>query len=129
MRRAQVRRTAASIQHGGTKMFERIQRSIELTKTSWHLLMKDKELAVLPVISGILILGITALFLVPIVLVMSNGASGSEDPERTFWPLMIPMYVAIYSADDSLPACPARRRRRGSHRAPRARRGAARLPT
>lgn len=79
-------------------MFARIHRSIELTKTSWRLLVKDKELAVLPVVSGLLVLVVCALFLVPVFLIGGEEAfdSGGEG-EGTWWIVALPMYAAIYS--------------------------------
>jgi hypothetical protein len=49
-------------------MFESIGRSIELFKTSWGILMADKQLLVFPVLSGIISLIVLATFVVPLVI-------------------------------------------------------------
>ena len=49
-------------------MFESIGRSIELFKTSWGILMADKELLVFPLLSGIISLIVLATFILPLIL-------------------------------------------------------------
>jgi hypothetical protein len=49
-------------------MFESIGRSIELFKTSWTILMTDKELLLFPLLSGIVSLIVLATFILPLIL-------------------------------------------------------------
>ena len=49
-------------------MFESIGRSIELFKTSWGILMADKELLVFPLLSGIISFIVLATFILPLIL-------------------------------------------------------------
>jgi len=49
-------------------MFESIGRSIELFKTSWGILMADKELLVFPLLSGIISLIVLATLILPLIL-------------------------------------------------------------
>lgn len=78
-------------------MFDRIHRSIELTKASWRLLMKDKELMVLPLISGACILFACALFALP-MFALSGGEFPEGDQDKALgWLIGLPLYVAVYT--------------------------------
>lgn len=79
-------------------MFERFHRSIELTKASWRLLMKDKELMVLPVISGACILFVCALFIVPVIVAFGGELpEGEQQQQGVEWLVGLPLYIAIYT--------------------------------
>ena len=71
----------------------RIQRTIELAKASGRVLAADKELLVLPVMSGIATLAIAATFLVPFFSMLENA--DTEQPGATFYVLMFVMYVVL----------------------------------
>jgi hypothetical protein len=71
-------------------------RSIALAKASWGVLRRDKELAVLPLISVLAWLVIAATFFAPIALVAndaSNGDSWTSNPVT--WVLGFAGYVAL----------------------------------
>lgn len=48
-------------------MFERIARSFELAKSSWHVLRTDKKLVLFPIISAIAAIGVMILFVGPLL--------------------------------------------------------------
>src|SRR4051794_38393739 len=54
-------------------MFERISRSFDLARSSWHVLRTDKKLVVFPVVSAIAALLVLASFVVPAVALVASG--------------------------------------------------------
>ncbi len=71
----------------------RIRNSIELAKSSWEVLKADKELLVLPVISGLASLIVAVSFLVPFF--MTRGLEAGENPEILTYVVLFAMYVAL----------------------------------
>ena len=62
---------------------DRLRNTVRLSKTSWHVLQKDRELALLPVIGFVVTLLVLAVFVVPGLLSTdwdATTASGSEEP-------------------------------------------------
>ncbi len=74
----------------------RLGRSIHLMKESYHVLMQDKELLLLPVISGLLIVVVTASFVVP-MFVLSDGAEGESESGLTWTLLALAFYIVTYT--------------------------------
>jgi len=72
---------------------ERLQNSIDLAKASWNVLRDDKQLAVLPLLSGLSALVVALLFFGPVALIADNGAQGSSKPLA--WILGAVGYLAI----------------------------------
>lgn len=70
----------------------RIRNSIELAKSSWHVLKADKELLVLPILSTIASVLVAATFIAPLV---AAGNLDAEDPSPVTWVLMFVMYVVL----------------------------------
>lgn len=68
----------------------RIRNSIELAKESWRVLQSDKELVVLPVISGIASMIVAATFVVPIAV-----AGNLEQPGTGTYLVLFLMYVTL----------------------------------
>jgi len=80
----------------------RLGRSIRLMKESYHVLMQDKELLLLPVISGLLIVVVTASFIVPIFLLGGDGAAPAEgegeEGSGLVWALIaLAYYIVTYT--------------------------------
>ena len=71
---------------------ERIRRSIRLTRQSYQILMHDKELMILPLISGVICIGIALSFFFAFRLTDGNIR---EDP-KTFLPVFL-FYVVSYA--------------------------------
>ena len=71
----------------------RIGRSFELVGQSYRVLMQDKELMILPLISGVLIIGVAASFFVGFDL---GPALKAEDKTALSLPIFL-MYVATYA--------------------------------
>ncbi|MDD1728838.1 MAG: DUF6159 family protein [Methanospirillum sp.] len=69
-------------------MFTSISRSITLIKASWAVLMKDKEILLFPVLSGIICLIIAASFLIPAVIL--GAGLNTEHQSSPF------VYVGIF---------------------------------
>ena len=67
---------------------DRIRNTIRLAKTSWHVLQKDRELALLPVISFVLSLVVLAVFIVPGLLATDWDATTSSGGEETAIPAL-----------------------------------------
>ncbi len=67
----------------------RISNSIELAKSSWRVIQADRELLILPVISGIASAIVGATFLIP--LVVASGFSGDTGS----YVVLFVMYVAL----------------------------------
>ena len=77
-------------------MFESIGRSFALVKTSWNILMDDKNLLLFPTISGIVMLFVLLTFILPLVLagtIMNIPGIGPV----FFYGLLFVFYVASYS--------------------------------
>jgi len=72
---------------------ERLQNSIDLAKASWNVLRDDKQLTVLPLLSGLAALVVALLFFGPVALIADSGAQGSSKPLR--WILGAVGYLAI----------------------------------
>lgn len=82
-------------------MFERIARSWELVKASAGVLSNDKELLVLPVVSGICSLIVAAAFLVPAYFAgmfaeFVHDANVSNNPEQMMTPGMYAWFFGFY---------------------------------
>lgn len=60
-------------------MFKRFSNSWELVKASADVLRADKELVVFPIVSAVLVLIVTASFIVPLALV-GDGSDGADGP-------------------------------------------------
>lgn len=73
---------------------ERIARSWELARQSFRVLMRDKELLLLPVLSGLAVLAVCATFLAGVVLA---GGQGLEADAPVVWPLLALFYVVTYT--------------------------------
>ena len=71
----------------------RLQNSIELAKSSWNVLRDDKQLTVLPLLSGVSALLVALLFFGPVALIANSGAQGSSKPLA--WILGAVGYLAI----------------------------------
>jgi hypothetical protein len=74
-------------------LVERLQNSIDLAKASWNVLRDNKQLAVLPLLSGLSALVVALLFFGPVALIADSGAQGSSKPLA--WILGIVGYLAI----------------------------------
>jgi hypothetical protein len=72
---------------------ERLQNSLDLAKASWNVLRDDKQLTVLPLLSGLSALLVAVLFFGPVALIADSGAQGSSKPLA--WILGIVGYLAI----------------------------------
>jgi len=82
-------------------MFERIARSWELVQASARVLSNDKELLVLPLISGICSMVVAAAFIAPAYFAgwfaeLQQQASAGADPETLMTPGMYAMFFAFY---------------------------------
>jgi len=76
-------------------MFESIGRSLALVKTSWDVLMDDKQLLVFPVLSGIVTLLVILTFVLP--LLVSGALRGmSHTGPVVYYGLLFLFYVASY---------------------------------
>lgn len=69
----------------------RIANSFALARSSWHVLKADKELILLPIISGIASVIVAVTFIVPIFLV----GQGDGTVTGTSLPLMVLMYFVL----------------------------------
>ena len=58
----------------------RWQNSIDLAKASWNVLREDRQLAVLPLLSGLCSLLVALVFFGPVALIADSGAQGSSKP-------------------------------------------------
>lgn len=73
----------------------RIKRSWNLMKQSWAILMKDKELMVLPILSGLCILVIMASFAAPVFIKGEAWAEGQ--PDWVWYVAVFAFYVIAYT--------------------------------
>jgi hypothetical protein len=72
----------------------RIGRSIRLVKESYRVLMQDKELLLLPVISGLLVLVVTASFVIPMFLLGGDV----EEENGVLWTVVgLAFYIVTYT--------------------------------
>jgi uncharacterized membrane protein len=71
----------------------RLQNSIDLAKSSWNVLRDDKQLTVLPLLSGLSALVVALVFFGPVALIVHDGAQGSS--KALAWILGAVGYVAI----------------------------------
>jgi len=71
----------------------RLQSSIDLAKSSWNVLRDDKQLTVLPLLSGLTALVVALLFFGPVTLIAHNGAQGSS--KALAWILGVVGYMAV----------------------------------
>lgn len=72
----------------------RLGRSIRLVKESYRVLMQDKELLLLPVISGLVVLLVTASFVVPMFLLGDR----IEEDNGLLWSLLgLAFYIVTYT--------------------------------
>ncbi len=71
-------------------MFQSLSRGWALTKTSFNVLKLDKEILALPLISGLLLLVVTASFITPLALL------GFEPDAPTTWLIVFAFYVVTY---------------------------------
>ena len=60
----------------------RIRNTIELAKTSWGVLQKDRELVVLPVLSFLGAAIVLAIFVIPGVLALPEESAGSASAQE-----------------------------------------------
>src|SRR5262249_45910041 len=72
---------------------DRLQNSIDLAKSSWNVLRDDKQLTVLPLLSGLSALLVAVLFFCPVARIADNGAHGSAKPLA--WILGAVGYLAV----------------------------------
>lgn len=72
----------------------RLGRSIRLMKESYHVLMKDKELMILPVLSGLVVILVTASFVVPMFLLGDN----LDEENTVLWTVLgLAFYIVTYT--------------------------------
>ncbi|MDP2797183.1 MAG: DUF6159 family protein [Methanoregula sp.] len=76
-------------------MFESIGRSFALVKTSWNILMDDKNLLVFPILSGIVSLIVLLTFALPL-LFTDNFMSGTDLGPIMFYGLLFVFYAVSY---------------------------------
>jgi hypothetical protein len=79
----------------------RFENSIALAKASWRVLRDDKQLTVLPLLSGLATLLVAATFLIPVALVAHDGTSGGYSGSPAVWILgalgyFVTAFVVIY---------------------------------
>lgn len=72
----------------------RITRSFRLLKQSWAVLMMDKELLVLPFLSGLVILVVAASFIVPIAIVTGGDL---EEGNAAWYLVLLAFYIVTYT--------------------------------
>lgn len=73
----------------------RFQNSIALAKASLRVLRDDKQLTVLPLLSGIATLVVAASFFIPAALVAHDGATGGFSMQPLDWVLTFAGYLAL----------------------------------
>ena len=74
----------------------RIGTGWQLTKTSLHVLRKDKELLLFPLVSGLALIGILALFVGGMFVTVGFGAAFGGDATWLFAVLMVVYYVLSF---------------------------------
>ena len=74
----------------------RLQNSIELFKASWAMLRQDKELFVLPVLSGIASLATIGLFAVPILATLDGGSTLAGEASGGAGPVTYVLTALLY---------------------------------
>jgi len=78
-------------------MFERIQRGWELTKSSYRCLMRDKEMLVFPLVSGVACIAVLASFALP--LIDSDYLATALEEENLSDPLAYVLLFLFYLAN------------------------------
>lgn len=74
----------------------RISRSIELAKSSWHVLKADKELLLLPIISALASIVVAATFVIPLVVAGSFDETGETMGGGTIITVFVMYAVLAY---------------------------------
>jgi hypothetical protein len=83
-------------------MFERISRSFDLAKSSWHVLRTDKKLVLFPIFSCIGVLIVLASFIAPLAILFLGGRIDvdqlANDGKPVWWvyPLTFAFYFCNY---------------------------------
>lgn len=72
---------------------QRIRNSLQLARESWRILRADRELIVLPIISGVASMIVAATFVVP--LFAAGALDGPGDGGVVFYGILFAMYVAL----------------------------------
>lgn len=83
-------------------MWDRIARSFDLARSTWHVLYTDKKLLVFPIVSGVLVLLVTASFFIPIGVLAANqqiefvNADGQPVVPWWFYVVLFAFYFCTY---------------------------------
>jgi len=77
-------------------MFERIARSFELAKASWHVLYSDKKLVLFPVISSLMSILVTIVFFAPLIGLQLAG-NIDLDPDNNNGQMPIWFYGFLFA--------------------------------
>src|SRR5688572_24944169 len=83
-------------------MFERLARSFELAKSSWHVLRTDKKLIVFPIVSAVAALGVLILFAGPLIglqlanVIDLNPDNNNGQPPIWIYPVVFAYYFCSY---------------------------------
>jgi hypothetical protein len=83
-------------------MFERISRSFDLAKSSWHVLRTDKKLVLFPIFSGIGVLIVLASFITPVIILVAGGQikidqmGDNGKPDWWVYPVTFAFYFCNY---------------------------------
>ena len=83
-------------------MFERISRSFDLARSSWHVLRTDKKLVLFPIFSCIGVLIVLASFLTPLLVLLAGGQlkmdqlANNGQPVWWVYPLTFAFYFCNY---------------------------------
>jgi hypothetical protein len=83
-------------------MWDRISRSFDLARSTWHVLSTDKKLVVFPIVSGILVLLVLASFFIPIGVLAANEQikfvddNGQPTAPWWFWLVLFAFYFCTY---------------------------------
>lgn len=95
-----------------TSFFERIQTSIALAQASWAVLVKDKQLAVFPVVSGIACAFIFLTFAIPIgIVAFIVGPDNLQNDYAPYWEIPVSFlfylltYFAVIFCNSALVSC------------------------
>ena len=74
----------------------RIATTIELAKSSWAVLKADKELLLLPVLSGLATIAVAASFLIPLFDTFEGDAASGTTYALTFLMYLVLAYITIF---------------------------------
>jgi hypothetical protein len=83
-------------------MFERISRSFDLARSSWHVLRTDKKLVLFPIFSCIGVVIVLASFITPLIILVVNGQIKvdqlADNGKPVWWtyPLTFAFYFCNY---------------------------------